>query len=115
MQREKISDPAFQCRADGFQMIGTFGQYEYLSPLLETACDLDCNRFRADGVVCYLPKYILNACFCGQVYPSRHHARRNGQVMWCIVGLGGCVTDRPALHEDDRLLSIAANRRCGEA
>src|ERR1700674_1824936 len=84
MQREKISDPAFQCRADGFQMIGTFGQYEYLSPLLETACDLDCNRFRADGVVCYLPKYIeclfLRASLSE---PSSCAAQRPSHVVHC--------------------------------
>lgn len=115
MQREKIPDPAFQRRADGFQMVGTFGQNKYLSPLAETALDLGGNRLRAAGVACHLPEYILYASLGGHVDPGGYHAWHNSQVMRGTVGLGGSVPDRSALHENDRLLSIAANRCRGEA
>ena len=41
----------------------------------------------------------------------RHHL----QVVRCAGRSGRRVPDGPALHEDDRLLAIAANRRGGQA
>ena len=42
-------------------------------------------------------------------------SRQHLQIVWCAGRLGRRVPDRPALHEDDRLLAIAANRRGSQA
>ena len=62
-----------------------------------------------------MPEHILDARFWRQSDRRLDEPWRYRQIVRGVKWLRSLVPDRPALHEDDGLLAVAANRRCREA
>ena len=95
-------------------MSGALGQYQHLAALAIGFDDLSSNGVGSGLVNGKVPEYILNPSVLRQVNPRVQCARRDRQIMRRIRRLGGGVSSWPALHEDNRLLSITANRSSGQ-
>jgi len=88
------------------------GQHQHLASIAVSVDDLGSNRARSGLINREVPEYILNPCLLRQIYPRVQRARRDRQIVRRTGGLGCCVASWPALHENNRLLTVAANR-CG--
>ena len=65
--------------------------------------------------ICVQVKNVLDACIGGQFDPCVARSRQHFQIVRRSGRLGRRVADWPALHEDDWLLTIAADRRRRQA
>ena len=95
-------------------MFGALGQHQNLSPLIARTLDFCRNGRRASGIGSQVPEHILNPDIGGEVELGKAHAGHHLQIMGRAGRLHCQITDRPALHEDDRLLAIPANGRSRE-
>lgn len=93
-------------------MLCALGQHQYLAALLEGARDFCGYGFSPGKVMDQMSENVLDACSGRQVDARLARSRQHLQIVWCAGRLGGRVPERPALHEDDRMLAISANR-CG--
>jgi len=114
MQHEGFQTVFLQRAPDAFEMIGAFRQQQYLATLFDGALRLIGYCGCALLVLSQGPKYVLNP---GVVW----YWRRLGKGSWNDLEIMRCagrrcrrMSDRPTLHEDDRLLSVSADRGCGE-
>lgn len=97
---------------DGIEMFGVLGQHQHLAALTIGVDDFDGNRGRSGLVNGKVPEHILNPGLRRQVNPRMQCAWRDCQIVRCTCWFGCGVSSWPALHENNWLLAITANR-CG--
>jgi len=96
-------------------MVGALGQYQHLAALAEGVLDFVGNCGRAGLIIGEVPEHILNSRVGREVDPCMHRIRYRLEVVRCTGRFCCCVPYRATLHEDDRLLAVAAERRGGQA
>jgi hypothetical protein len=96
-------------------MLDSLGQYENFSTLVVGSLDFRSYRLRSGLIVGDVSKYILNPRFGRKINTRVERTRHHLKIAGSGDRLGRCMTNRPALHENDRLLSIATKRRSGQA
>ena len=95
-------------------MPGTFSQHQHLASFAEGNNDFANDGAGAIRIIGQIGKHILNPGVIRQLdFPSQQ-MRHDHQVMRRTGSLGRGVTNRPALHEYDRLLAVATEWCGGE-
>ncbi|MNJ50700.1 hypothetical protein D3C77_459830 [compost metagenome] len=91
-------------------MLGALGEHEHFAALVVSVHHVRHDGRRALGIVGQSPEYLLDARALGDEGWAGQHARDDGQVVRGAGRARGGMADRPALHENDGLLPIAADR-----
>src|SRR5208283_4806461 len=73
------------------------------------------HRCRTCRIVGKMAEDILNASVRRHIDQRGAETRGYGKIVGRVLGLRSGVTNRSALHEDDRLLTITSNRGCRQA
>ena len=115
MQHERPWYLISQRGANGVDVLGAFGQRQHLAALPEGVDDRAGDGCRAGRVLCQMPEHILDARLQWQSDRRLDELRHHRQIVRRLKRLRRLEPDRPALHEDDGLLPVAANRRCRQA
>ena len=115
VQHKKRRNLIDQCCLDCIKMFGALGEYKHLSSLAKSVLDLSANRRCALFISSKLAEYILNSGFLRQINSFVKHLRNNFQIVGGTLGFGSLVANRAALHENDWLLTVAADWRSGQA
>ena len=114
MQHEGFQIVFLQRAPDAVEMIGAFCQHQHLATVLDGALRLIGNRGCAFLVLSQGPEYVLNP---GVVWYWRwlgKGSRNDLEIMRRAGRRCRRMSNRPTLHEDDRLLTVPADRCCGE-
>jgi hypothetical protein len=115
MQYERCRLQTVEFRLDGTEVFRAFGQNQHLASLLDCLTHLGGDGFGSGLILGEMPKNVLDACIGGQFDPCVARSRQHFQIVRRSGRLGRRVADWPALHEDDWLLTIAADRRRRQA
>jgi len=115
MQDEQSWNLSSQSRRNGFEMVGTLGEYQHLSALAEGASDFAHYGGSSALIVGEVPEHVLNFGFGRQVDTRMQRIRRHLQVMRGTFRFCRPMPNRSTLHKDDLLLAVAADRRGSEA
>ena len=94
------------------RVVCTLGQYKHLAALPVGLAGFRDNTFRAPTVVRQAAKNILNPRLRRDVNRSVVDVRYDLQHVGRTCRIRRLVANRPALHEDDGLLTIATDRSC---
>ena len=115
MQHEGRWNLVRQPSQNGIQMFRALGQYQHFATLIERHLDLVANSRCAVLIGDKVAKHILNSSITGKFNLSEDGMRDHFQIVRCPLGTGRLVPDRPTLHEDDGLLSVAPDGCCRQA
>src|SRR3990170_2600038 len=96
-------------------MFSALGEYKHLTALAKRVFDLSANRRCANLIDGKLAEYILYPGFLRQINSFVKHLRNDFQIMRRTCRFSSLVANRPALHENYRLLTIAADWSGGQA
>ena len=115
VQNERRGLQSIKGCLDRIKVFSTFGQDQHLAPLPEGIAHLVGDSFSSGPVIGEMPKNVLDACIGRQVDPCEARTRQHFEIVRCTDWLRRRVSDRPALHEDDGLLTITADGRCRQS
>ena len=96
-------------------MIGALCQHQHLATVFDGELHFIGNRGRAFLVLSQGSEYVLNPGVLWYWHWLGKVSRNDLEIMrragrWC-----GRMSDRPTLHEDNRLLTVPADRCCSES
>jgi hypothetical protein len=112
MQDEGCWLQVMELHLDGIKVFCAFRQDQHLASLRDGIAYLGGDGCCSGGIVGEMSENILDASLLRQVDPDMAGAWHHLQIVRRPGRFHRRVTNRPALHEDDRLLSVAADR-CG--
>ena len=110
MQHERRRLQAAKGRLDGVEMLRALGQDQHLTVLGRGVAHLGADGLGPGRIVGDLSEDVLDAGIRRLIDPGMARTRHHLQVVRCPGRGSRRVADRPALHEDDRLLPVASDR-----
>ena len=91
-------------------MVSALSEHKDFAAILERSSNLSGNHGRSIGVVGQVAEYVLDARSLRQNNLFVEQSRDNLQFLGLALWLGGSVPNSSALHENDRLLTVATDR-----
>lgn len=110
MRYEECRPKAAEGCPDCVEVLRTLGQNQHLAALREGVTHLGGEGLGPALIVGKMPEDVLDAGVLRQIDPDMAGPSHHLQVVRRSGRRGRRVADRPALHEDDRLLAVASDR-----
>jgi hypothetical protein len=110
MQHERHGLQPLEGRFDGVEVFRALGQDQNLAALREGDAHLGGDGLGPELIVGEMSENVLYSGILRQIDASVAGSRHDLQIVRRSGRSGRRVADRPALHEDDRLLPVASDR-----
>lgn len=114
VQYEGTQIVVLQRAPDAVEMIGALGQHQDLATVLDSALRLDGDCGGTLRILCQGAEDRLNAAVCWQLCRSAGRPRDDLEIVRSAGWRARGMSNRSALHEDDRLSTVSADRCCRE-
>ena len=115
VQDEHRWNLAGQSRFNGTEMLGALGEYQNFAALVVGDLYFRSYNQRSGLVVSEVSKHVLNPSLGLKINARVEQTWHYLEIAGSAGRLGRRTSNRPALHEDDRLLPVATERRGGQA